>query len=99
MLKSNDVKNDQTAKKGNFGEGKIGTLILSQAIPLTLAQLVQVIYNIVDRVYLGHMSGETEGIALTGVGLTFPVISLTAAFINLFATGGAPLCAMARGSK
>ncbi|MCR5733227.1 MAG: MATE family efflux transporter [Lachnospiraceae bacterium] len=86
-------------KKGNFGEGKVSSLILSQAIPLTLAQLVQVIYNIVDRVYLGHMSGESEGIALTGVGLTFPVISLIAAFINLFATGGAPLCAMARGSK
>ncbi|MCR5108581.1 MAG: MATE family efflux transporter [Lachnospiraceae bacterium] len=86
------------SEKGNFSEGRISTLILSQAIPLTLAQLVQVVYNIVDRVYLGHMPGETEGIALTGVGLTFPIISLIAAFINLFATGGSPLCAMARGS-
>ncbi|MBR2274628.1 MAG: MATE family efflux transporter [Lachnospiraceae bacterium] len=86
-------------KKGNFKEGKISPLILSQAVPLTLAQLVQVLYNIVDRIYLGRMPGVKEGIALTGVGLTFPIISLIAAFTNLFATGGAPLCAIARGKR
>lgn len=87
----------RNTSKGDFAHGKISRLILEQAIPLTLAQLVQVIYNIVDRVYLGHMPGVTEGVALTGVGITFPVISLIAAFTNLFATGGAPLCAIARG--
>ena len=87
----------RNTSKGDFAHGKISSLILEQAIPLTLAQLVQVIYNIVDRVYLGHMPGVTEGVALTGVGITFPVISLIAAFTNLFATGGAPLCAIARG--
>ncbi|MCR4902821.1 MAG: MATE family efflux transporter [Butyrivibrio sp.] len=71
---------------------------MAQAIPLTIAQLVQVLYNIIDRIYLGHMPGEAESIALTGVGLTFPIISLIAAFTNLFATGGAPLCSMARGA-
>lgn len=84
-------------KQGNFKQGKISRLILAQAVPLTLAQLVQVLYNIVDRVYLGHLPGTAEGVALTGVGVTFPVIALIAAFINLFATGGAPLCSMARG--
>ncbi len=84
-------------EKGNFKEGKISRLILSQAVPLTLAQLVQLIYNIVDRIYLGHIPGDTSALALTGVGLTFPVISLIAAFTNLFATGGAPLCSIARG--
>ena len=84
-------------KQGNFKQGRISRLILAQAVPLTLAQLVQVLYNIVDRVYLGHLPGTEEGVALTGVGLTFPIIALIAAFINLFATGGAPLCSMARG--
>ncbi|MCR4653424.1 MAG: MATE family efflux transporter [Eubacterium sp.] len=87
----------RNTSKGDFAHGKISRLILEQAIPLTLAQLVQVIYNIVDRVYLGHMPGVNEGVAFTGVGITFPVISLIAAFTNLFATGGAPLCAIARG--
>ena len=82
---------------GNFGEGKISSLIMSQAVPLTMAQLVQVIYNVVDRMYIGHMPGDAAGGALTGVGVTFPLITLVAAFTNLFATGGAPLCAIARG--
>ena len=82
---------------GNFGEGKISSLIMSQAVPLTMAQLVQVIYNVVDRMYIGHMPGDAAGVALTGVGVTFPLITLVAAFTNLFATGGAPLCAIARG--
>lgn len=87
----------QTNPKGNFGQGKVGSLILAQAIPLTLAQFVQVFYNVVDRMYIGHIPGEEAGAALTGVGLTFPLITLVAAFINLFSSGGTPLCSMARG--
>lgn len=83
--------------KGDFGQGNVGKLILSQAVPLTLAQLVQVIYNVVDRMYIGHIPGEEAGAALTGLGLTFPLITLIAAFINLFSTGATPLCSMARG--
>lgn len=89
----------QTTPKGNFGQGKVGSLILAQAIPLTLAQFVQVIYNVVDRMYIGRIPGEEAGAALTGVGLTFPLITLVAAFINLFASGGTPLCSMARGKN
>ena len=82
--------------KNDFGSGKISSRILSQAMPLMLAQLVHLLYNIVDRVYIGHMpSGE---MALTGIGLAFPLASLTGAFINLFSTGGAPLFSIARGA-
>ena len=42
--------------KGDFGKGKVSRLILAQAIPLTLAQLVQLLYNIIDRIYIGHMN-------------------------------------------
>ncbi len=85
--------------KGNFGEGKIWKHILRQALPLTLAQMVQILYNLVDRIYIGHLPNDTDGMALTGLGITFPVITLIAAFTNLFASGGAPLCSIARGKK
>lgn len=71
--------------------------ILDQAIPLTIAQAVQVLYNVVDRVYLGHLPGSSS-LALTGVGLIFPIVALVTACGNLFSTGGVPLCAMARGA-
>ncbi len=82
--------------KNDFGTGKVSARIISQAAPLMLAQLVHLLYNVVDRVYIGHMAaGE---MALTGIGLAFPLTSLTGAFINLFSTGGAPLFAIARGA-
>ena len=71
--------------------------ILTQAVPLTVAQLVQLLYNVVDRIYIGHM-GDGSSLALTGVGLTFPVITLIMAFTALFGMGGVPLFAMARGA-
>ena len=71
--------------------------ILNQAIPLTIAQAVQVLYNVVDRIYLGHLPGASS-LALTGVGLIFPIVALITAFCNLFSTGGTPLCAIARGA-
>ena len=72
--------------------------ILAQAIPLTLAQLVQLLYNVVDRIYIGHM-GDGSGLALTGVGLAFPIITLITAFMSLFGMGGTPLFSIARGKK
>ena len=81
----------------DFAEGKVWKKILAQSIPLTLAQLVQLLYNVVDRIYLGHLEG-TGGMALTGVGLTFPIITLIMAFTSLFGTGGSPLFAMERGA-
>ena len=82
---------------GNFADGSVKKLILNQAIPLMLAQLVQLLYNIVDRIYIGHMPGAEAGTALTGLGLCFPIITLISSFVNLVSTGAAPLCSMARG--
>ena len=82
----------------DFSQGKVWKNIVSQAIPLTLAQLVQLLYNVVDRIYIGHLPG-TGNLALTGVGLTFPLITLIAAFTNLFGMGGTPLFSIARGAK
>ena len=62
-----------------------------------LAQLVQLLYNIVDRVYLGHL-GEEKSLALTGVGLIFPIVALITAFSSLFGTGGVPLFSIERGA-
>ena len=71
---------------------------MTQAIPLTVAEIVHLLYNVVDRVYIGHLS-STDSMALTGVGLIFPIVSLIAAFTSLFGTGGAPLFAIARGAQ
>ena len=81
----------------DFSQGSVWKRIVAQSVPLMLAQLVQLLYNIVDRIYLGHMPGVGSA-ALTGVGLTFPVITLIAAFTGLFATGGTPLFSIARGA-
>lgn len=81
----------------DFSQGKIWRRIVAQAVPLTLAQLVQLLYNIVDRIYIGHMPGAGSA-ALTGVGLTFPIVTLIAAFTALFSMGGTPLFSIARGA-
>lgn len=82
----------------DFSQGKIWKNIAAQALPLTLAQLVHLLYNIVDRIYIGHLPG-TGSLALTGIGLTFPITTFIAAFTSLFATGGTPLFSIARGAK
>ena len=83
-------------KQNDFGTGSVKRLILSQALPLTVAQTVQLLYNIVDRIYIGHLEGVGD-LALTGLGITFPVIVLIAAFTNLYGSGGATLFSIARG--
>ena len=80
----------------DFSKGSVKRLIMAQAIPLTLAQAVQLLYNVVDRIYIGHLEGSGD-LALTGMGITFPVIVIIAAFTNLFGTGGNALFAIARG--
>ena len=81
----------------DFSRGKVWRHIVAQAVPLTLAQLTQLLYNIVDRVYIGHLPGA-DSTALTGLGLTFPVVTLIAAFTALFGSGGTPLFSIARGA-
>ena len=82
----------------DFSQGPMWKNIINQAVPLTLAQLVHLLYNVVDRIYLGHMPGA-DALALTGIGLSFPLISLIGAFTALFGTGGTPLFSIARGEK
>ena len=91
------MKQIRSPKKTDFSKGPVWKCILAQAVPLTVAQLVQLLYNVVDRVYLGHM-GEGNSMALTGVGLVFPVVTLIMAFTALFGNGGVPLFSMARGA-
>ena len=76
-------------QKNDFSAGPVWKRIVAQAIPLTIAQVVHLLYNVVDRIYLGHMGGDS--MALTGVGLTFPVVTLIMAFTALFGVGGVPL--------
>ena len=81
----------------DFSRGKVWQNIVAQSIPLILAQLVQLLYNVVDRIYIGHLPGA-DSMALTGIGLVFPLTTLIAAFTFLFGTGGTPLFSIARGA-
>lgn len=85
-------------RQNDFSKGPVWKCIVTQAVPLTIAQLVQLLYNVVDRIYLGHI-GEGSSLALTGVGLVFPIVSLIMAFTALFGMGGIPLFSMARGGE
>jgi len=83
-------------RKNDFTKGSIAKTILSLAIPMTVAQLTVVLYNIVDRAFIGHIPDMGKD-AFTGVGLVMPVISIITAFSNLAGMGGAPLCSIERG--
>ena len=80
----------------DFSVGSVKRLIVAQAIPMTVAQVVHLLYNIVDRMYIGHLK-DVGDLALTGLGVTFPVIVLIAAFTSLFGSGGSTLFSLARG--
>ena len=82
--------------ENDFSKGSIAGNILSLALPMTVAQLINVMYSIVDRIYIGHLP-HTSAEALTGIGLCLPIITIITAFSNLFGMGGAPLCSIARG--
>ena len=86
---NSDTKND-------FSKGSVIKNILNLALPMTLAQLINVLYNIVDRIYIGRIPKDAT-LALTGLGLCLPIISMVIAFANLFGMGGAPLCSIERG--
>lgn len=85
-------------KKNDFGKGPVWKCVLAQAVPLMIAQLVHLLYNIVDRIFIGHMEGVGT-MALTGVGLTFPIVTLIMAFTVLFGNGGVPLFSIERGAR
>ena len=68
--------------------------IIYMAVPMTVAQLINILYNVVDRMYLGRLPGH---LALTGLGLCLPIISILMGFANLCGMGGSPLCSICRG--
>ena len=87
-----------TERKGDFSQGKVSSIIIRLGLPIMLAELVHVLYNIVDRMYIGHME-DGGTLALTGLGVCFPLITLIGAFANLCSTGGSTLATIARGGN
>lgn len=84
-------------QKNDFlGKEPIGKLLWRLSIPAIAAQLINLLYNLVDRVYIGHMP-ENGSLALTGVGVCMPLIIIVAAFAALVSNGGAPRASMAMG--
>ncbi|MEG1993071.1 MAG: MATE family efflux transporter, partial [Acetivibrio sp.] len=81
-----------------LGTQPIGKLIVSLALPAVAAQVVNVLYNIVDRMYIGHIP-EVGASALTGLGVCFPILTLITAFSAFVGAGGAPLAAIQLGRK
>ncbi len=82
--------------QNDFSQGKMSRNILSMAVPMTAAQLINILYNIVDRIYLGRLEGIGR-LSITGLGLCLPIISILIAFANLCGMGGGPLCSIHRG--
>ena len=82
--------------QNDFSKGSVVGNIMGMAIPMTAAQLINLLYNVVDRIYIGYIP-EHATLSLTGLGVCLPVITAVMAFANLFGMGGAPLCSIERG--
>ena len=91
-------RNGMIVKRIDFEHGSIPGNILNAAIPMLVAQLLSLLYNIIDRIYIARIPhiGTT---ALGAVGLCFPIIVIITAFSNLFGSGGAPLFSIRRGEN
>ena len=85
-------------KRIDFENGTVTRNIFSAAIPMLVAQILSLLYNIVDRIYIARIP-EVGTTALGAVGLCFPLIMIITAFANLFGSGGAPLFSINRGMK
>ncbi len=83
--------------KNDFSKGSILSNMVSLALPMTLAQLVNVLYNVIDRIYIGRIGGGAT-LALTALGVCLPLITMVTAFANLVGMGGAPLFSIERGA-
>lgn len=80
----------------DFSKGSVIGNIMRIAIPMMVAQFINVLYNVVDRIYIGRMGADATN-ALTGLGVCLPLITVVMAFANLISSGGAPLFSIARG--
>ena len=87
-----------TDKKELLGTAPVGKLLFKLAIPTVIAQLINMLYNIVDRIYIGHIP-EVGDLALTGVGVCMPVIMIVSAFAALVSSGGAPRASIFMGKQ
>ncbi len=87
-----------TNQKEILGSAPIGKLLFRLALPTVVAQLINMLYNIVDRIYIGHMP-EVGDLALTGVGVCMPIIMIVSAFSALVSSGGAPRASIFMGKK
>ena len=85
-------------QKNDFSKGDLKKTIIRLSLPLILAQMVNVLYSVIDRMYIGNMP-DVGSTVLGGIGLTFPIITMISAFAALSGNGGAPLCSIARGEK
>ena len=85
-------------QKEMLGTAPIGRLLFRLALPTVVAQLINMLYNVVDRIYIGHMP-EVGNLALTGVGVCMPIIMLVSAFAALVSSGGAPRASIFMGKK
>ena len=85
-------------KRIDFENGTVTGNILGAALPMLVAQILSLLYNIVDRVYIARIP-EVGTAALGAVGLCFPLVVIITAFANLFGSGGAPLFSIYRGKK
>ncbi len=83
-------------KENDFGHGNMSTIILRQALPLTFSSLAALLYNLVDRIFIGHIK-DVGFDCLTGIGLTLPFVTIINAFTCLFGQGGSPVFSIARG--
>ena len=84
--------------KSFLGTESVGKLLLQLALPTVAAQLINMLYNIVDRIYIGHIPGE-GALALTGVGVCMPLIMVVSAFAALVGNGGAPRASIFMGKN
>ncbi len=86
----------EAAPKQDMGTGSVKKLMVQMAVPALVGQVVNLLYNVVDRIYIGHIP-EIGGLALTGVGLFSPILMLITAFAMMVGSGGAPRAAIAMG--
>lgn len=97
-MAENEKKNEKKPAARDMGSGNIKKLLLQLAVPAVVAQVINLLYNVVDRIYIGHIP-EIGAAALTGVGLFMPILMLINAFAMLCGSGGAPRAAIAMGQK
>lgn len=90
--------NEMNDQKEFLATEPIGKLLFKLSVPTVIAQLINMLYNVVDRIYIGHMPGDGS-LALTGVGVCMPIIMIVSAVAALVSSGGAPRASIFMGEQ